>query len=247
VEDVLATSQQPPSGTRVRGPLAEALVQLAGTPDDMPTIDAQLRKLVQLLADRVTGVDYASVTALRDDTYVTVATSSDLALAVDQAQYADNDGPCLQSLQNQTVVPVPDIAATMTWPGFRKAAVKMGLHASVSIPLTTGSGATVAALNLYGRDPGAMALLIAGLAVVCDPSRPLPPDTLPYGDDGREELLAGVAEALNVHASIQRAMGVIMAEMHGSAADAYVKLRLKAADAGLSLPAAATMITQQVA
>ena len=91
VEDVLAMSQQPPSGTRVRGPLAEALVQLAGTPDDMPTIDAQLKKLAQLAPDQVACVDYASVTALRDDTYVTVAANSDLALAVDQAQYADND------------------------------------------------------------------------------------------------------------------------------------------------------------
>jgi hypothetical protein len=31
-------SQQPSSGDRVRGSLAEALVTLAGTPDDMPTI-----------------------------------------------------------------------------------------------------------------------------------------------------------------------------------------------------------------
>jgi hypothetical protein len=65
---------------------------------------------VQLAADRVPGVDYASVTAIRDGAYVTVAASSDLAPAVDQAQYSDNDGPCLRSLQAQTVVPVPDIA-----------------------------------------------------------------------------------------------------------------------------------------
>jgi hypothetical protein len=81
----------------------------------------------------------------------------------------------------------------MTWPGFGKAAAEMGLHASLSIPLTTGSGATVAALTLYGRDRSAMAPLIAGLAVVCDPSRSLAPDMSPWVGDGGDELLAGVA------------------------------------------------------
>jgi hypothetical protein len=245
LEDVLATSQQPPSHTRARGSLAEALVTLAGTPDDVPTIDAQLRRLAQVAADRVACVDYASITALRDNAYVTVAASSDLALAVDQAQYADDDGPCLRSLQTRTPVTVPDIAATMAWPGFRDAATGLGLHASVSIPLVAGSGATIAVLNCYGRDPDAMALLIAGLAVVYDPSRPLPPDILPAEDTGGGELLAGVAEALSVHDTIQRAVGVIMAQTDGSAADAYVTLRLRAADAGVSLLATANMIIQQ--
>ena len=52
-------------------PLAEAIITLAETPDDMPGIDVQLKSLVQLAADRVNAADYASVTVLRDDAYST--------------------------------------------------------------------------------------------------------------------------------------------------------------------------------
>jgi GAF domain/ANTAR domain len=243
----LAAPQQPPSHTRAQGPLTEALVALAGTPDDLPTIDEQLTTVLRLAADRVTGVDYASVTALRDDTYVTVAASSELALAVDQAQYADDAGPCLQSLLTDAPVTVGDIAATMSWPGFREAAVRMGLHASASIPLVAGSGTTIAVLNLYARDARAVVPLIAGLAEVYDPSRLLPYDVPQSVAGGAEELLLGCTEALRVHATIQRAIGVIIEQAKCGAAEAYAILRLNAADAGVSLPAAASTIIQQVA
>jgi hypothetical protein len=216
-------------------------------PDDSPSLDEQLTRLARLAVDRVTGVDYASVTALRDDAYVTVAASSELALAVDEAQYADDDGPCLQSLRAEAPVTVADIAATMSWRGFREAAATIGLRASASIPMVTGSGRTVAVLNLYARDPVALAPLIAGLAMVYDPTRVRPYEVPSSVGGGAGELLAGCAEALNVHASIQRALGVIMEQAYCGAADAYAILRLKAADAGVTLPAAAGTIVQQVA
>jgi hypothetical protein len=231
----------------VRGPLAEALVTLAGTPDDLPTIDEQLTTLVLLAVNRVTGVDYASVTALRDEAYVTVAASSELALAVDKAQYADDDGPCLQSLRDQAPVTVQDIAATMAWPGFREAAARMGLHASVSIPFAAGSGRTIAALNLYARDLAAVAPLIVGVPALYDLSRVPPTEILQSVTGGAAELLAGCADALSVHATIQRAIGVLMAQTHSGAADAYAGLRIQAADAGVSLLAAASVIIEHAA
>lgn len=102
-------------------------------------------------------------------------------------------------------------------------------------------------LNLYGRDAVAVSLLIAGLWVVYDPSRALPPSISLLGDSGDDELLAGVAEALSVHDTIQRAIGVIMAQTGGNAADAYVNLRLRAADADDTLVATAKMIIEQAA
>src|SRR4051812_3997844 len=140
----------PPSRADEQGSMAAALVALAVTPDDAVDLDAQLNKLVQMVVDRVAAVDYASVTAARDGAYATVATTSELATTVDQAQYEDQDGPCLESLEENTAVAVRDIDTTIKWPGFRQAALSMGLHASVSIPLFSGSGDTIAALNLYG-------------------------------------------------------------------------------------------------
>ncbi len=73
--------------------------------------------------------DYASVTALRDDAYSTGAASSELVEAVDNAQYPDQDGPCLRALDAGALVAVPDMTTTMAWPRFRETAVNMGLQA----------------------------------------------------------------------------------------------------------------------
>jgi hypothetical protein len=247
------TQRSSRSHTDVRGPLADVIIALAGTPDDVPNIDVQLKVLVQLAADRVAAADYASVTTLSDDAYTTVAASSEFAVAVDQAQYADLDGPCLEALNAKTPVAVPDIAKTMTWPGFRATAADLGLNASVSIPLFAGSGATIAALNLYGRDAAAVAPLIVRVCAVYqsdryDLDRPLftDHDRRPPLDPGGEELLAGMAGALTVRSTIQTALGMIMGRGQTGAAEAYLKLRLHAADTGVSLYAAAsTMIRTQ--
>ena len=231
---------QPP--TETRGPLAEALVTLAGTPDDLPVIDTHLRRIAQLAADLVEPIEYASMTSYRGDGATTVAASSELILAVDQAQYDENAGPCLDSLRTGTLIGVPDIATTMTWPNFSKAATAMGLNSSVSIPLFAGSGTTIAALNLYGRSTLAMAPLINKVWTIYDVDRPPLDDPL---DPGAEELLAGLAEALSVRATIQLAIGAIMQRTACAAEAAYLKLRVHAAGQGIPLvDAAQTLITQ---
>jgi ANTAR domain-containing protein/GAF domain-containing protein len=226
-----------PSGS---ASLAGTLVALASTADDASIVDVHLERIVRLAADTLAAVDYASITAPRGQGYTTVAASSDLALAVDQAQYADDAGPCLHSLESAAPVGVPDIAATMSWPGFHSAAHKLGLHASLSIPLFAGSGAPIAVLNLYGRDTAGMAPLIAGVRNLYT-GQPPPPGNRPNSmDSGAQHLLAGLAQAFTVRDTIQRAFGVLMARDHCSAAEAYRHLRLRAAETGTSLADTAT-------
>jgi hypothetical protein len=224
--------------------MSEALVTLATTPDDALDTDAQLKTIVQLVADRVGAVQYASVTVKRDHAYVTVATSSEIAEMIDNAQYSDHAGPCLQSLEHNTPIAVPRIDQTINWPGFREAAVSMGLHASLSIPLFSGSGKTIAALNLYGRDAAAMATLTAGIRAIFDPELPLPADRddLQQLDAGGEELLSGFAESLAFRSTIQLALGIIMNRTGATTWDAYIKLRLRAAETGVSLLTAAEAV-----
>lgn len=254
------------SGWRAHSPLAASLSTLAATPDDAPDIDAQLVMIAHLAADLVAPVSYASVTAKRDAAYTTVATSSQVALAVDLAQYADDSGPCLDALEAGAPFSVPSIAATMLWPGFRAAALHLGLQASLSIPLFAGSGAPVAVLNLYGYDPVAMAPLQRRVRGLFDPGTSATPESAapkgaapkgaapqraahdddapeheaPEGeapplDAGGGQLLVGLHEALAVRATIQRAIGVIMARERCTAGEAYAILRLRAAATHTSL------------
>jgi hypothetical protein len=216
---------------------------LAGTPDDASDIDALLAAIARYAADTLTPVSYASITAVRDSAYSTVAASSELAIAVDQAQYADGSGPCLDALAGGTPVGVDNIDTTMAWPGFRDAAARMGLHASLSVPLFAGSGATIAALNLYSRDPVAMIPLTVRVWSVYDTDSASESD-MPTVDAAGEDLLTGLKEAFEARALIQRAVGVVMATEQCTAADAYLSLRVRAADVGAGLAGVAARLVQ---
>lgn len=233
----MTTPHRPPDDTpqRPHGALARSIVTLAGTPDDACDVDAHLVMIARLAADTLPPVTYASITAVRDGNHTTVAASSELAIAVDEAQYADRSGPCLEALQG-TPVGVDSIAATMKWPGFRGQAAGIGLKASLSVPLFAGSGATIAVLNLYGHDPVTMIPLNARVWAVYhnDPSTDPDPDGPPV-DAAGDDLITGLLAAFQVRARIQRAIGVLMAEQCSTAEDAYLTLRGRAAEAGTSL------------
>jgi hypothetical protein len=229
------------SGSR---PLAQALIALAGTPEDASGIDERLAVIAGLAVDRVTAVAYASITGVRGEEYTTVAASSDVARAVDEAQYTDGAGPCVQALHDGEPVAVPQIGAMMRWPRFRDTASDLGLRASVSLPLYVGSGGAVAVLNLYGRDHEAIAPLIIAVWSVYDPARPLPQldGDGSVLDLGAVELVEGFAEAVAVRATILTALSMIMVSRRCKSADAYTMLRLFAAGAGTDLAAAAAAV-----
>ncbi len=229
-------SQQPPVPyPHAASPLTGCLAALAGTPDDASWIECQLVTVAQLSGDLIAAVAYASVTAYRDDTVTTVAASSDIARAVDQAQYVDQAGPCLDALDTASPVAVPDVTATTWWPGFRDSAHRHGITASVSIPLFAGRGTAMAALNLYSREPAALAPLTAAVWAAYD-LHDAGTSTHARGlDQGGETLIAGLAAAFAVRARIQEAIGVVMAGTHRTPDGAYLILRMRAAETGATL------------
>jgi hypothetical protein len=240
----VSTPPRPPDDTSQRplGPLGTRIVALADTPDDVSDIDIRLAAIAQLAADTLTPVSYASITTVRGASPTTVAASSELATAVDQAQYTDDSGPCLDALHDGTSVGVDDIAVTMRWPEFRAAAARMGLHASLSIPLFAGSGAPIAALNLYSHDSLAMSPLNARIWTVYHTDPAAHPPDVPVVDTGGDDLVAGLIDAFEVRAVIQRAIGVVMTGERCSAEAAYLTLRVRAAEAGISLTSVATAL-----
>jgi hypothetical protein len=218
--------------------LHDRLVALAGIPDDAEQVPAHLGVIAQLAAGRIEAVAYASLTSRREGSYVTVAASHDPALALDEAQYADDAGPCLEALDAAYPAAVPDIAATITWPGFREAAARFGLQASLSIPLFAGSGATVAALNLYSRRPQDMGRLSAAVWFAYANHATSAPHLAELGGGGRE-LATGLADGLMIRDVIQRSIGVLVATHGCSVQAAYLDLRDRAAGDEITLADAA--------
>lgn len=230
------TQRPDPAG---RG-LASGLISLAGTPDDDSCVPDLLRSITQFAADLLAPVSYASVTTHRADSFTTVAMSSDVALAVDEAQYASQAGPCLDALRTSAPTALPHISATVSWPHFRDTAYRLGLRASLSVPLFAGRGRPIAALNLYGRDSATMEPLCAAVVEIFHQSPAENAGSRPRGlGTGALQLLDGLNGAFAVRATIQRALGVIMATEHQSAGHAYAVLRSRAAADSLSLTAVA--------
>jgi hypothetical protein len=216
-------------------------VALASRADGVPQIAADLVSIAVLSADRISGISYASVTSRYAGAYATVAASSNLAVEIDRAQYADGAGPCLEALDGAYPAVVPDIAATMTWPGFREVATGLGLQASLSIPLFAGRGTTVAALNLYSHEPSAIKVLSTAVWAVYEG------DTSPHPrtdelDAGGNELITGLAGAFATQASIQQALGMLIATTGRNQDEAFEVLRLRAAGTGETLLDVATRV-----
>jgi hypothetical protein len=216
---------------------------LAGTPDDESNVPALLKSITQHAADLLTPVSYASTTVYDDAAYATVAMSSELALAVDEAQYADQAGPCLDALRTNEPTALPRIDTTVKWPSFRAAAFRLGLRASLSIPLFAGRGTPIAGLNLYGHDTDTMAPLIAAVLTTYESASD---DGAPSRAGGLEagalQLVDGLVGAFRVRAGIQQAIGVLMSSEYTDADGAYAILRSRAASATVSLTAAADSV-----
>jgi hypothetical protein len=216
-------------------PLAECLIALAGTPDDSSWIEPQFIAVAQLSADLIGPVTHASVTAYRDDSYRTVADSGPIAVALDEAQYVEQAGPCLDAIDNGSPVAVRDMSAVTAWPGLHVAAAEAAIQASLSIPLFAGRGLSIAALNLYADDRAAMAPLIGAVLAAYDPADATVPAGAPNLQHGGAELLAGISGAFAVRGLIQQAIGVLVTDRHITVDRAYVELRLRAAETGVPL------------
>jgi hypothetical protein len=242
----MASSPLSPGSPRPgRGPLATAMITLAGTPDHSPSVERLVVSIARLTAERVAAARFASVTALRGKAYTTVALSDDLAKVIDEVQYADNAGPCLDALHSGVPVGVPDIDKTLQWPDFHEMAPRMGLQASVSVPLYAGRGEAIAVLNVYSHDRAAMAPVIAGICAVHGHYDEATIQEAPLSglDAGGRELVAGYTEALDIRATIRLAIELIMTRNGCSADDGYLSLCIQAGDAGTDLAdAAATLV-----
>lgn len=221
--------------------LHEAIVSLAGLPDDASAVEITLEQIARLTAWLLPPVAYASVTAIRDGAPSTVAMSVEIARAVDEAQYAEGSGPCLDALDGN-VVEVSDMTTVLTWPRFRQTALSLGLHGSLSLPLFAARGVPIASLNLYSHQPHALTALGDAVGAVFHrliPDPVPPPDWL---DDGSCQLVTGLAAALAVQQQIQVAIGVLMTQQAITGDDAYLQLRTQAAESGSTLIDAARLL-----
>jgi transcriptional regulator with GAF, ATPase, and Fis domain len=101
-----------------------------GTPADPATVFTALAGILYQGADTtevcaaicvaatltVPGCDHASVLMRRNNDYVTVAASDQIARHVDFLERATGDGPCLDAIEDEAPQVEPDLTTSTSWP-----------------------------------------------------------------------------------------------------------------------------------
>jgi GAF domain-containing protein len=221
--------------------LADVFVMLADSlRDDYDVIDT-MDLLVQAATHFTSAVEAGILLRDAEGNLHVVASTSERASDVEEAQLGADEGPCLASIQSGEPVEVPDIVAESTkWPRFTFAAKARGLQSAHAIPLRLRTQ-VLGGLNLFSDRPGlfsdrdaAIALALAQVATISI----LQNQTI----TNQGVVAAQLQHALDSRVIIEQAKGVL-AHQHGVAMDrAFALLRSHARNNNIGLRAVADQV-----
>jgi GAF domain-containing protein len=189
------------------------------------TLSEVLSDVTRIAAQGIPGAEATSITLLRDDKAFTAAHYGEMALAADELQYEHGYGPCMDAGRGGVLLRVDDMRTEVRWPEYVAHVQKTTpVLSSLSVPLPY-QGSSIGALNNYSSEPAAFASpesLRAGLEVAevvavvvanADAHHQL-------GEQARNMRLAMESRAV-----IEQAKGVLMAQRHVDAEQAFEILR----------------------
>ncbi|WP_306839760.1 GAF and ANTAR domain-containing protein [Catenuloplanes nepalensis] len=196
-----------------------AFAQLARIKLGETDLDGVLGTIAGLARQAVPGADEVSVTLVRDRKAQTAASTGDLALYLDEVQYALGSGPCLHAAATAGAMVLSRIATETRWPQWTARASELGAGSSLSIGLPVQER-TTGALNVYSTAPEAfddsavqVAESFAAYAAVALANAHLYDTTTTLAEQMRA--------AMEHRAVIEQAKGIIMAERRCTADEAF--------------------------
>jgi hypothetical protein len=190
---------------------------------DETELDRLLKVILESAVDAV-GFDAATITARRNHSLSTIATTDQQLVALDDAQYASGEGPCLSVLDPHEPILLEDVSEADAWEGFRAAAERHGVVTSLSVHIPSDLDGVASSLNFYGRrriglgeqNLHAAQGYAAQLAVAMKAAESYRATTA---------LASGLAEAMQSRAVIEQAKGILIADHGYTAEEAFERLR----------------------
>lgn len=180
-------------------------------------------EICKIAVRAVPGADGASLTAFSETGPGAVAASDEWARTLDETQFVEHEGPCLDAARSGLVFRVRDTASEMRWPSYMPRANELGAYSMLSLPMTA-EAKLIGALNLYSRKPDnfgpeeiSIAEIISGHASLASHVA----STL----IAQKTLAAQLREAMNSRAAIEQAKGIVMSTMRCSPDEAFEVLR----------------------
>lgn len=158
-----------PPATPPSTPSAAFLRALAAHPLDMARLIEELHRRVhdedslidlmyratQEAVRLVDDVDWAGVTAQFSGPPFTAASTNRRVMIVDEGQYGQGDGPCLQAMRTDQVITMTSDQVAQRWPVLNQAVRAAGVQAFHAEPLHARQH-PVGCLNLYSATHGGL-------------------------------------------------------------------------------------------
>jgi GAF domain-containing protein len=238
--DAVRTDPERSAGQSDQHGLAELIRLLASA----ESIDGFLHELV-VHAGQVTDHS-CSITARTsaDPHYFTVASTDHRTRQLDEQQYADEGGPCLEALRTGLPVVVPDMRAETRWEPYPRHAAELGAASSMSYPLII-QGKSIGALNLYAFQPMTPeAGLQARAAQLAANAAGALAVALRLAEHSQEA--ANLRIALTSRSTIDNAVGILMGQQQCSAEEAFDLLRRASQHRNIKLRDLAVQIVEGV-
>ena len=196
-----------------------ALARLAGVVLSQDDLISALGEVTRIAVEVVPVAVGASVTSFDAGLPSTVASSDAWSKELDELQYVEREGPCLDCARVGTVFRVVDLATDMRWPTYGPRAAAHGARSSVSLPMGA-DGRIVGALNLYAREPAAFGVEHVALAEVIAAHAGMAHEVA-TAFFGHKELGEQLREAIDSRAVIEQAKGIVMAQQRITADEAF--------------------------
>jgi len=145
----------------------------AGAVLDDEALQELLQKLALLADHTIDDAQAVSVTVVEDGRYRTINSTGPEGLAIDEAQYRDDAGPCLEAIRSKNQLKIKVDDANGFAPGFAEEAKRANVGQVLSTPMVGRSGEAMGAVNVYvhkggtvGEDEAHTAQLIGDNAAI---------------------------------------------------------------------------------
>lgn len=202
--------------------IADDLLALAGVALVHDDVRQALQGICQIGARAVRNADGATLITFSATGHEVVGASNDWAEQLDEMQYEEHEGPCIDAARTGLVFRVRDMDGEGRWPSYIPRARAVGAKSMVSIPMTV-EAKTIGALNVYARTVDAFGAEEVSIAEIVAGHASLATQVA-TALQGHRDLAAQLRAAMASRAGIEQAKGIIMATVGCDADTAFERL-----------------------
>ena len=181
-----------------------------------------LARVAELAQACTPGAEEVSVSLLEGDKARSAAFTGRLAVHLDERQYETGFGPCLDAAQSGQTIRIDDTTSEDTYPDFAATASRQGVRNTVSVGMPLPQR-ILGGINVYrftdpplDDDAVQLVQVFAGFAAIALANHSLYASAV--------TLSAHLQTAMQSRAVIEQAKGVLAANLHCSAEDAFQHL-----------------------